>query len=166
MVSSSLVHSLNPVALLSPVNLFLTSLRIPDEGAFLYIFLLYLCHLINTMHWLVNERMEGGVRGGGLPLSTLANPHPIGLLNVCMRAKTCFPCLVQCLYGQNRNTAEQEQRTTGKGVWVLEKGDISVWSYDLNNSTCGMMFLSPGKPSAQQEDDSIKVLTGGLRYVS
>lgn len=118
MVSSSLVRSFNPVALISPVDLFLTSLRIPDEGAFLSLSLLYLGHLINTMHWLLNERMEVGVRGGegGLPLSIIANPHPIGLLGVCMRAKTCFPCLVQCLYGQNRNTAEQEQRTTWKGV--------------------------------------------------
>lgn len=44
----------------------------------------------------------------------------------------------------------------------MEREDTSVLLYDSSNSTCGMMLLSLGKPSAQQEDDRIKVwLEGG-----
>lgn len=43
----------------------------------------------------------------------------------------------------------------------MERGDISLLSYESSNSSSGMMLQSLGKPSAQQEDDSIKVLEGG-----
>lgn len=53
------------------------------------------------------------------------------------------------------------QQRQNKGPWRgglgVGRGDISLLSYDSSNSTSGMMLQSLGKPSAKQEDDSIKV---------
>lgn len=62
--SSCILHSSIPLAFQSSIHLFLTFLNISDEGAFLSITLMWTCHLINTMHWLLDEGMEGGLRGG------------------------------------------------------------------------------------------------------
>lgn len=48
----------------------------------------------------------------------------------------------------------------------MEREDSSLLSYESSNSTSGMMLQSLGKPSALQEDDSIKVLAGRWRYES
>lgn len=66
---------------------------------------------------------------------------------------------------QNRNTAKPEQRTRreGEGGGGVDRGDIFLLLYEVCNSTNGMMLQSDGKPSAQQEDDSIKVLAGRWR---
>lgn len=54
-----------------------------------------------------------------------------------------------------------------EGGWEgVDRGDISLLLYESSNSTSGMMLQSLGNSSAQQEDDSIKVLAGRWRYLS
>lgn len=76
------------LVLLSPIHLFLTFPCLHSRwwGSLSFPSLTCPRHLVNTMLWLVN----GG--WGGLPLSITANLRPVGLLNVCLRAKTC------CMY--------------------------------------------------------------------
>lgn len=45
----------------------------------------------------------------------------------------------------------------------MGRGDTFKLSHELSNSTSGMMLQRVGKPSAQEEDDSIKVLSGEWR---
>lgn len=70
-----------------------------------------------TLCLLFNEGMQR--RGGGLPLSITANPRPIGLLNVCIRANTCVHCLFLSLYTAfmvKTGTQQcQNKRPPGKG---------------------------------------------------
>lgn len=68
------------------------------------------------MHWLLDEGIGGGVRGGGLPLSITEIPHLARLPNVCISAKT-FVCLFLSLYsafmlktGTQQNENKRPQR--------------------------------------------------------
>lgn len=66
------------------------------------------------------------------------------------------------LWSKQEHSRARTKDHREEGGLGVERGDISLLSYESSNSTSGMMLQSLGKPSAQQEDDSIKVLAGRL----
>lgn len=142
------------LVLLSPIHLFLTFPCLHSRwwGSLSFPSLTCPRHLVYTMLWLV--------KGGG------------GVASSFHHSKSSSSWAPECLLeGQNLlyvlslytafmvKTGTQQRQN--KGPWGgglgVGRGDISLLSYDSSNSTSGMMLQSLGKPSAKQEDDSIKV---------
>lgn len=101
-------------------------------------------------------------------------------LQVCMRASAvlCVPLLLQCLCGQNRKTAEQEQRATvegvgrgalgmrvhGKGVRKSRHFSPVAWK---SNSLCGTILQESWKAICSTGRlQHPNVVAWGWRYVS